>query len=107
MKKPNAEANRPVITMANHTEALGGRSDHVPPALTSRAPRFMPDGPPVSRTRPASETSVAAHVHQWIGWPKRRLISGVKTTNSPVINPALPGLVMVSPAVWVRYPAAR
>src|SRR4029077_10096868 len=130
----------PVTTIANHTSELGGRRDHVPPALnstvhipictiastpdevpgdqrpsstmcsakrtahasTSRSPTFIPDGPPVKSTSPARETSVAIHVHAWIGAPNRRLSSGVRTTNSPVINPALPGLVIVSPAVWVR-----
>ena len=46
--------------------------------------------------------TTADHVHQWMGAPNSRLITGVKTTNKPVINPALPGLVMASPAVWVR-----
>ena len=50
--------------------------------------------------------TTADHVHQWIGAPNSLLITGVRTTKRPVIKPALPGLVMARPAVWVKYPPA-
>ncbi|OLB83181.1 MAG: hypothetical protein AUI15_36470 [Actinobacteria bacterium 13_2_20CM_2_66_6] len=107
----NKSAHIPICTIARGAEGVPG--DHRPKSTMCRAkrtahtrastsPTFMPNEPPVSSNSPANEMTTADHVHQWMGAPNIRLITGVKTTNKPVIKPALPGLVMASPAVWVR-----
>ena len=92
-------AGRPGDHLPSSTMCSANSTAH---ARTRTSPNPIPLGPPVRKRRPPRERMVATQVHQWIGAPFARLSSGVKTTKRPVIRPALPGLVIVSPTVWAR-----
>ncbi len=67
---------------------------------TSRSPSPSPAKPPESSAVPASASSTATIVTGRKGTPMKRWKSGVKTTKSPVMSPALPGLMNCKPSVW-------
>src|SRR6266849_2070674 len=98
-------AHEPICTIASGEELNPGyqwlsstmcRPKRNAQAMVRMSPRPTPDGPPTSSTEPASAAATATSVHHRSLTPKNRSMSGVNTTNKPVMRPELPGLVIRS-----------